>query len=348
MAIVRYADNPIITKHDVKPSRDDFEVIGVFNPGAAMFNDEYILLLRVAEKPVNDDPSYHRVCYYDEVKNNIEFKEIKIDNNKIQDPRVINHDNNNYLTSISHFRIARSKDGYNFAIDDIPTIKPSNIYEAYGIEDARITEIDGIYYINYSSASSLGITTSLASTKDFVSFKKEGIIFCPDNKDVAIFPEKINGKYYALHRPSCSNFGRPEMWIAESPDLLCWGNHRKLAGLRDNSWDSGRIGAGAVPFKTPYGWVEIYHGATVDDRYYLGVMLLDLNKPWVVLARSETPLVTPEASYESEGFLGNVVFSCGIVAEGKNIKLYYGAADENVACIDLTLSDILENINISV
>ncbi|NLY18931.1 MAG: glycosidase [Clostridiaceae bacterium] len=348
MAIVRYINNPIITRHDVKPSRNDFEVIGVFNPGAVMFDGEYILLLRVAEKPVNDDPSYHVVCYYDEAKNNIEFIRIKKDHNKVYDPRVINHENGNYLTSISHFRIARSKDGYNFTIDDKPTIKPSNIYEAYGIEDARITEIDGVYYINYCSASSLGITTSLALTKDFINFKKEGIIFCPDNKDVAIFPEKINGKYYALHRPSCSNFGKPEMWIAESPDLLCWGNHRKLAGLRDNSWDSGRIGAGAVPFRTLYGWVEIYHGATVDDRYYLGVMLLDLNKPWVVLARSETPLVTPEAPYESEGFLGNVVFSCGVVAEGENIKLYYGAADESVACIDLKLSDILENINISV
>jgi predicted GH43/DUF377 family glycosyl hydrolase len=107
-----------------------------------------------------------------------------------------------------------------------------------------------------------------------------------------------------------------------------------LAGLTEGTWDSGRIGAGAVPFKTQYGWVEIYHGATADDRYCLGIMLLDLKKPWVVIARSEVPLIKPEASYEKNGFLGNVIFACG-------------AADESVACIDLNLSDVLENIVIT-
>jgi len=347
MAIIRYKNNPIITMKDIKPSREDFEVIGVFNPGVAKFKDEYILLLRVAERPVNNDPSYHRVGYYDEGINSIVIEELKKDKNKPYDPRVVNHADKSYLTSVSHFRAARSKDGYNFIIDDKPTISPTNIYESYGIEDARITEIDGIYYINYSSASCLGITTSLASTNDFISFKREGIIFCPDNKDVAIFPEKIDGKYYALHRPSSSSFGKPEMWVAESPDLMCWGNHRHLAGLTEGTWDSGRIGAGAVPFKTQYGWVAIYHGATADDRYCLGIMLLDLKKPWVVIARSEVPLIKPEASYEKNGFLGNVIFACGAVAEGENIKLYYGAADESVACIDLNLSDVLENIVIT-
>lgn len=124
------------------------------------------------------------------------------------DSRWIRTLSQNYITSISHLRVARSKDRINFSIAENPAILPENMYEMYGIEDARITYINKKYYINYSAISAVGITTCLAATEDFVSFNRLGVIFHPDNKDVEIFPEKINGKYYALHRPSMSHFLR--------------------------------------------------------------------------------------------------------------------------------------------
>jgi predicted GH43/DUF377 family glycosyl hydrolase len=247
---------------------------------------------------------------------------------------------------MSHLRLARSRDGYHFTIDDQPFLTAGNAYETYGIEDARITCIESVYYINYSAASDAGIVTALASTQDFTAVARLGNIFHPDNKDVAIFPERINGIYYALHRPSTSAYGKPELWIAQSNDLISWGNHKRIAQVRRGGWDSGRIGASAVPFRTPLGWLEIYHGATVDNRYCLGAMLLDLNEPWKVLARSQAPLIEPEAPYETEGFFGNVVFSCGAILTGEQLRIYYGASDESVACMDISLDEIWANLNL--
>ena len=171
-------------------------------------------------------------------------------------------------------------------IDDFPTIAPANDYETFGIEDARITLIDGTYYISYVSVCPLGITTSLASTKDFNSFERHGIIFCPENKDVVLFPQQISGKYYALHRPVSPLFEKNDIWIAESPDLYCWGIHRYLMGPRTNHWDEKKVGASAVPFKINQGWLEIYHGADRNNRYCLGAVLLDKDQPGKINARA--------------------------------------------------------------
>ena len=147
------------------------------------------------------------------------------------------------------------------------------------------------------------MTTCLASTRDFQSFERHGVIFHPDNKDVVIFPARIGGQFYALHRPHSSLFLRNDIWLAESPDLLCWGHHRHLMGTRDGLWDETRIGAGAVPFRIDEGWVEIYHGADRNNRYCMGAVLLDSEQPWKILARSERPLFEPQADYEQRRFL---------------------------------------------
>lgn len=342
----RYFKNPIISVKDVKPSRDDFEVIAVFNPGVARVGDETVLLLRVAEKPINDDSGKVICPIYDADTGEIITKSFDKNDKSydFSDPRVIVTKDQNYLTSMSHLRVARSKDGYNFTVDEKPSMIASCRYEAFGVEDPRITQIDDKYYITYTCVSDVGVITCLATTENFRDFTRKGIILHPDNKDVTIFPERIQGKYYALHRPSYSYYGKPEIWIAESTDLICWGNHRHIAGVRKNCWDSGRIGASAVPFRTEYGWLEIYHGATEENRYCLGAMLMDINEPWKVLARSEKPLVEPEEDYEVNGFFKNVVFSCGALVDGRNVRIYYGAADECVACIDTTIDDIIGNL----
>ena len=156
-----------------------------------------------------------------------------------------------------------------------------------------------------------------------------------------LFPESIGGKYYGLYRPSTSGFGKPEIWLAESPNLLDWGHHRRLIGLRPNGWEELRIGGGAPPFRTPHGWLEIYHGANTENRYCLAALLLDLEQPWKIVGRSGQPILEPEAEYERLGFYGNVVFSCGTTFEDGQVRVYYGAADTCMALAEFSLEEIM-------
>jgi len=346
--VFRPPENPIIKPEDVKPSRGDFEVIGVFNAGVTRFKEKVLLLLRVAERPVNQHPNIVQTAIFDINKGQLVIKEFsKVDPEiDFSDPRLIITPKGTYLTSISHLRLARSKDGINFEIDNIPSIGPENEYETFGLEDPRISLIDGRYYINYVGVGPFGVTTCLASTKDFQTFERHGIIFSPDNKDVVIFPERVEGKYYALHRPVSTLFGKQEIWIAESPDLFCWGNHRYLMGPRTGCWDEIKIGASAVPFRIEQGWLEVYHGVDRKNRYCLGAVLLDSQEPWKVISRTKRPIFEPEADYEVYGFFGNVVFSCGLLCEDSTLKIYYGAADTLICYAELSLEETIEALSL--
>ena len=345
--IIRSEKNPIIRPEDIKPSSPDFKVICVFNCGVAKLNGETLLLMRVAEVPECDCDDLVKVPYLDDKTNLIFIKELKKTDYNIDysDPRVIKTPEKNYLTSISHFRIARSKNGIDFSIDEKPAMFPEKIYERFGIEDPRITEIDGKYYIGYSAVSDItGITICLASTVDFVTFDRHGVIFLPDNKDFALFPEKFGGKYLALHRPSSTDFGMKSIWISQSEDLLSWGDHKILMTGNKGFWDDGRIGCGAVPFKTGEGWLEIYHGASKDGKYCLGAILLDTDDPSKIITRSADPILEPEEIYEKNGFMDNIVFTCGALLENGIVKIYYGAADMYIAYAEIKIEDILKKL----
>jgi predicted GH43/DUF377 family glycosyl hydrolase len=348
MNIYRSPQNPIIRPEDIKPSGDEFEVVGVFNAGVTRFEDEIVLLLRVAERPINKNPDFTLAAVYDVAQKRPVTIEFRKDDPEIDfsDPRLIITPTETYLTSISHLRLARSKDGINFDIDDTPTISPSNDYEKFGIEDPRISLIDGAYYISYVAVSPFGVTTCMISTKDFISFQRHGVIFCPENKDALLFPEKVGVKFYALHRPVSPLFNKQDIWIAESPDLRYWGNHRCLMGPRPSHWDEAKIGAGAVPFKAGQGWLEIYHGVDRNNRYCLGAVMLDGTEPWKIIARANKPILEPQAGYECEGFFGNVVFSCGLLCEGDTVRIYYGAADTVICYAELSLTEILETLEL--
>lgn len=348
MKIFRPPENPIITPENVKPSREDFEITGVFNAGVTRFNEEILLLFRVAERPIQENPDDVLTAIFDTNQDQMVVKEFLRGNSKIDfsDPRIIITPDGTYLTSISHLRLARSKNGIDFKIENSPTIGPKNEYEVFGLEDPRISLIDGKYYINYVGVGHFGVTTCLVSTIDFNSFERHGVIFCPDNKDVVIFPEKVEGKYYALHRPVSPLFGKQEIWIAESPDLCCWGNHRCLMGPRRGCWDEIKIGASAVPFKTEQGWLEVYHGVDKNNRYCLGAVLLNAQEPWKIVSRTECPILKPEADYELNGFFGNVVFSCGLLNEDNKLKIYYGAADTVICYAEISLEDTIKALNL--
>lgn len=349
MNTYRYEENPLITPADVKPYHDGYEVIGAFNAGIAQYKGEVLMLLRIAERPISNDPMIVLAPVYNPATNAIDLVELRTDDERydFSDPRVVSdvtRDGFAYLTSISYVRIARSQDGRRFTMDDKPFVYPTGRLETFGIEDPRVTHIGDTYYVYFSAVSPVGIGESMVSTKNFVSVTHHGMIFGPDNKDVLIFPEKVNGKYYALHRPTVKSIGSPEIWIAESDNLLYWGNHKHLAGLREGMWDGGRIGGGAVPFRTDKGWLELYHGATKEHRYCMGAILLDLNDPTKIIARSDKPILEPEAEYEKNGFFGDVVFSCGALVEGDVVKMYYGVADTSMACAELSLQDILDSL----
>ena len=232
----------------------------------------------------------------------------------------------------------------NFTVRQTPFIVGDNDYETFGVEDARITQIGNDYYINYSGVSDDGICTMLAVTQDFSSVQKLGVAFMPDNKDVVIFPQKINGEYVALSRPESAYFGKPTVWISRSTDLIGWGRHKRFASLRAENFDSARIGASCVPFLTEKGWVEIYHGADRNNTYVLGAMLLDKDDPSVILARTDKPILSPDAHYEKDGFMPNVVFSCGCAVDGREVRLYYGACDETVCCCKFSVDDLLNEL----
>ena len=350
----RHSQNPLITPADVKPSHPSMKVECVFNAGVTEFNGEIILLLRVAESVLNNSTQTVHVPLLEQQGNKwvctTAVFELSDDRYDFSDPRtivMIDNLDEVYLTSMSHLRIARSRNGVDFVIDDEPFIFPDTQYEQFGCEDPRITQIDGAWYINYSAVSSYGISTALAVTHDFKTVEKLSVIFCPDNRDVCFFPEKINGKFYALTRPAPKHFGKPEIWLSESPDLLHWGNHRHLLGASGDKWDARKSGGGAPLLKTEKGWLAIYHGVDADQRYCLGALLLDINDPTKILAKSPVPLLQPEAIYEKEGFFGNVVFACGALIKDDTLRVWYGAADECMALATLPMSELWQHLRLA-
>lgn len=248
------------------------------------------------------------------------------------------------LAGRSVFALARSEDGYHFSVDPEPAMEPSTqepfrSYERRGIEDPRITYMEGEYYIMYTAYSRYGARLALAKTKDFKNYERIGLISQPENKDGALFPRKINGRYVRLDRPYGGGTGN--IWLSYSDDLLHWGDSEVVMTTRGGFWDSDRIGACAPPIETPEGWLEIYHGVkntASGPLYRMGAVLLDLENPARVLARSAVPILMPREYYERVGDIGNVVFSCGAILEdGGRLRIYYGAAD---TCICLGFADI--------
>jgi len=343
VSLERLEVNPLLTPADVAPTQPGLEVLCTLNPGAVRFGDETILLVRVAERAVQADEAI-TILYYDAQADRLTTRSIPKDDPDLDlsDPRKVLHRGKVLLTSLSHLRVARSRGGGKFVFDPQPAIFPSTPYEAFGCEDARITPLQGRYYITYTAVSERGVTVALASTEDFKAFRRHGVIFPPYQKDVVIFPEKISNYYVCRHRPYMSEFNDACIWTAYSPDLLCWGRHEMTLAPRPGSWESGRVGCGGVPIRTEQGWLEIYHAADERGRYCLGAMLSDLAHPEIVLARSSRPVLEPQTDYETNGLFSCCVFSNGLVAEEDGtLTVYYGAADTVCAAAVTTVDEMV-------
>jgi predicted GH43/DUF377 family glycosyl hydrolase len=341
----RFEQNPLLQPKDIKASSAALKVECLLNPGVFKYDNRIWLLLRVAERP-EQMPGLVSLPVYNEMG---ELEILRLNKNDptldVTDSRVISYQGKSYLTTLSHFRLVYSDDGKAFFEPTLYSpIFGKDILESYGIEDCRVTEINGIFNLTYTMVSPFGVGVGLIQTRDWKNFDRKGMILPPHNKYCAIFSEQIKGKYYALHRPSSAQLGGNYIWLAESPDLLHWGNHKCIATTRNRMWDSERIGAGAAPIKTREGWLQIYHGANEGHRYCLGALLLDLDDPSRVLARSEQPIMEPTAPYELTGFFGNVVFTNGHIVEGDIITLYYGASDEVICGAQFSIKKILNSI----
>ena len=340
----RFENNPLICPQDLEPSTPGFAVVGVLNPGAFRFGKRLGLILRVAEQPETAAGELAAAIRHD---GKYELLRLRQDAPEVTctDPRVFSWRGQAYLTSISHLLVAWSDDGgRSFKPDYALRIFPEGPYETFGIEDCRVEFFEGNYFLTYTAVSEFGVGVGMISTADWQNFSSHRLLFHPHNKDCALFPERINGRAWLLHRPTGSGLGGNFIWISESADLTHWGSPRCLARTRPNMWDSERIGAGAAPFRVDDGWLEIYHGADASGRYALGALLLDENDPCRILARSEAPLMEPETEYERHGFYHNCIFSNGHIVDGDRLLLYYGAADSIVCGAEFSVQEIRNSL----
>lgn len=341
----RFQQNPLLRPSDLKSSRPDWQIECLLNPGAFRFDGRICLLVRVAERP----PPREGYVSFPVLSESGEARVLEFDRNDprldASDPRVLHYDGVHYLTTLSHLRVLISEDGIHFREDAAHApLVGRGAFETFGIEDARVALLNGVFYLTYTAVSPSGVTVGMRSTSDWKTFHEYGLILPPHNKDCVLFESKIGGCHVALHRPSSPEIGGNYIWIAQSPDLLHWGRHACVARTRPGMWDSARVGAGAAPIRTSAGWLEIYHGADAQNRYCLGALLLDLEEPWKVIARSTQPIMEPAASYERNGFFGNVVFTNGHIADGDRLTVYYGAADSVICGAEFSIAGILKSL----
>jgi predicted GH43/DUF377 family glycosyl hydrolase len=252
---------------------------------------------------------------------------------------------------LSHLCVARSANGVDeWAIDPAPTFSPDpERYpeELWGIEDPRITYVPELsrYAIAYTAFGRGGPGVALALTEDFRHFERLGVVMQPDDKDAALLPRRVDGQFALLHRPIADSGAH--IWMSHSPDLRNWGGHRLvLKARRGGWWDANKIGLSPPLIETPRGWLMIYHGVrrtASGSIYRLGLALLDLEHPQVPLLRGDPWVFGPEAPYEQQGDVPNVVFPCGttVADDGDTLSLYYGAADTSVGVAHASIRGLL-------
>jgi len=256
------------------------------------------------------------------------------------------------LDWVSRLGYAHSTDGIHFTRNSEPVFSPQDDFDARGIEDPRITEIEGVFYMAYTAYGNrpqpgfppthLGgsVTPMFAKSTNLRDWERIGpLVVGEDNKDHVLFPEKIDRKFVTLHRRP------PQVWLARSEDLLTWPEEdmQPIFGPRpENRWESKRIGSGGVPIKTEQGWLLIYHAYDQAHVYSLGLCLLDLEDPTKVISRPQSSILYPREIWELRGDVPNVVFSGANVVVNDVVYVYYGGADHVVGLANARLDDLLE------
>lgn len=330
MKLTKHPANPILRPHPGHP----WESLAVCNPGVIHHDGQFQMLYRAA----GDDPDH-----------------------------------------VIRFGLATSRDGFHFERQsDQPILSPSDDGPDAGcIEDPRIVRLDGHFYVTYAYRAlkprqywlrennaayspddptlppliGRNLTASgLLLSDDLRTFRRLGRITRPevDDRDVILFPEKIGGRYVLLHRPmqwTGPDHGTqyPAMWISFSDDLLSWPESTLLA-KGEAAWEC-KIGGSCPPLRTPRGWFVIYHAVDASGVYRVGAMMLDLENPARVIARTPDPIMEPESDFEWRGLYPHgVTFPTANVVVDETIFVYYGCADESIGVATAHFPSLVEHV----
>jgi beta-1,2-mannobiose phosphorylase / 1,2-beta-oligomannan phosphorylase len=372
----------LIKPKDISPSSPLFKITGTFNPAAVRAtNGDIVLYIRVVEELIKkkDENYFYSPRLVGRGKYKIKIdrfeKEMVADSSEVD---IVFKDETKRLTFISHFRkVILDSSGFKVkSIEKNPSFFGICTDGELGVEDPRITKIDNLYHMTYVSLSRKeNISTSLAVSKDLKAWKRMGIIFGEQDKDVVLFPEKIKGEYVVFDRPESSfHFSPPHMWIAFSKDLISWGKLDAINLTKKGDWDYERSGAGAPPIKTDKGWLLIYHGVMSNTRkevvekivermeisdtlsgvlrkkdsiYCAGVALFDLNNPKKLLAKSEVPILFPMKRHEISTFENKrIIFPTGAVIDknGEDLLIFSGAGDLVTTVKKISLSRLFKKL----
>ncbi len=219
-------------------------------------------------------------------------------------------------------------------------IFPVSANESNGIEDARFVrfvEDDGsiMYYATYTAYSGRAILPQLIETQDFLDFRILTLNgSAVQNKGMALFPRRIHGQYAMLSRQDDEN-----LFIMFSDNPHNWSDPQILLRPAE-AWESVKLGNCGSPLETPEGWLVITHGVGPMRKYCIGAALLDLNDPTKVIGRLREPLLYPEGN-EREGYVPNVVYSCGSLIHGGELFLPYAMSDTASAVASGSVAEIL-------
>lgn len=256
------------------------------------------------------------------------------------------------LDYVSHIGYALSEDGIHWKRLDEPVLSPEGDYDRRGVEDPRITKIGDWFYMLYTAYGTekpggsletpVNIRVAMARSKNLITWERLGIVLPEqDDKDAALFPEKVGGRYLMFHRLP------RRVWLAYSDDLKDWSDTRMIMEPRPGNWDGVSIGANGPPIKTEAGWLFIYHGYAEDRVYRTSAVLLDLNDPARVLSRPSGFILQPEETWELKGDVPNVVFSCSALPVGDQLYVYYAGADRVIGLATCSIAEIMDFLNAS-
>lgn len=256
---------------------------------------------------------------------------------------------------ISHLSVARSSNGIDrWVVDLEPLLAPNgNESEQWGFEDPRSVWVDelGRFVITCTVYGPAGPAVFLATTEDFHSVERYGVVRHPEDKNAALLPHRVDGRWVLLHRPKTQfGGGHGEIVLSRSDDLVSWSAPEQVLQPRSGAWwDSLRIGLGPPALRTEHGWLLVYHGVketVAGEIYRVGLALTDLDEPTRVLRRLADWVLAPLEPYERTGDVPNVIFPCGLIHDSANgeVRLYYGAADSSICVATARLSDLLDAV----
>jgi beta-1,4-mannooligosaccharide/beta-1,4-mannosyl-N-acetylglucosamine phosphorylase len=314
----RHPANPL-----VKPEDMPYEALLAFNAGAAKFNGEYVMAVRICYGTPKE--KYQREG--GPLKNTL--------------------------------GLARSRDGVNWTPDPEPLFDLDSVLgNAY---DPRLTVIDGRVWMCFALDTAQGIRGGVAVSDDLKNFEILSLS-APDNRNMVLFPQRVNGNLVRLERPfpvygryDGGKSERFDLWLSESPDGVYWGRTRVVLEAKDAPFGNCKIGPGAPPVLTDKGWLTSFHAVEKVEAplnawhsskwnkiYYAGIMLLDKDDPAKIIGISKEPLLAPETDYELDGYRGSVIFPGGMILEDSGeVKIYYGAADTCECLATARVNDLL-------